>query len=499
MKQNNVILSSMCMLICLFVACSEESALRETQSDGLTRNSDINVSDSSSRLVFESEKALKNQILNSEHESISCITEMQLDNATNTGFISMMSIKPSSNPGDIPITYYEALGYDSLVPNPEFARLLNINGELEVKDNIIKILKQGTYIFPKSLEKEAISFIESNPTYEGRLIGDRKYIINDYITFIKTFETDAAAYTLLSEGDYTILPDEANSHQNESDVKVSTRSADNDPDFNSFAIFSANKKTKLGKLIENIIGNTKSHTIQFNKNRRIKGSFYFYNYGVYAEVGVKGWTDKKNWIGWSKVESDELRIGWRNVIIHLPMPDDLKRSFVGNIDFGYEPPRPVYINNRYVYTSILVTPEMNNLFWNKIKEKGSCAIREYIRSNFKNVNPTNLDLAEAFVVATPNELRFIPADGDIIKYGSKSYCHVFADDFMDVTIGWSNSQGFFLNDVHQHNVSQLKEWIIAIAKLFQKDHLSLISGEVYVCARLGDYWKGMKINRKDEQ
>ena len=46
-------------------------------------------------------------------------------------------------------SYYEALGYDTLVPNKAFAALLNPLGELQVNDTIYKINHNGTYFFPK--------------------------------------------------------------------------------------------------------------------------------------------------------------------------------------------------------------------------------------------------------------------------------------------------------------------------------------------------------------
>lgn len=52
-------------------------------------------------------------------------------------FVSLVSPIPGNAEGS---TYYESLGYDSLVPNINFAKLLNIQGEMEVKDRIVKFI-----------------------------------------------------------------------------------------------------------------------------------------------------------------------------------------------------------------------------------------------------------------------------------------------------------------------------------------------------------------------
>lgn len=459
------------------------------------------ISDSVFRLRFDSEEALKEsiQLINSDNLASRGVELPENGIIAEQRFKSLMSQIPTSDSTATGTTYYEALGYDSLVPNTNFARLLNIHGELEVNENIVKITKQGTFIFPKTLEKEANEYIQSNPIIEGTKVSEDSFIVHKYIKYIKTFDSESSDYSLDFEGNYSLLPDdyfETDSDKNDTQM---TRSSISEPNFNDFTTFSANKKTFIGKKIENIIGNTKAHTINFNSHRRVRGSFYFYNYGVYAEIGIKGWTDKKNWIGWSKVECDELRVGWRNVIINLPMPADLKKSFVGFTDFGYEPPRPVYINNKYVYTAMIVTPDLPEDIWDKIKISGQYAIKDYIKNKFQNVSITNIDLAEAFVIATPNKLRFVASDGDIIKYNTKSFCHVFAKDYMDIKIEWNESHGFYLNNLNVSNLSQLKSWITAISKLFTKDHLTLISGETYVCARMGDQWRGMKIIRKESK
>lgn len=315
---------------------------------------------------------------------------------------------------------------------------------------------------------------------------------NGMVRFINTFGEMPGDYSLISEGNYTDMLDEDS--EDPSDVQNSsslTRSSTPEPNFNDFAVFSADKKTILGQLIQNIIGSTKAHTLNYNSKRRVKGSFYFYNYGVYSEIGVKGWTDKKNWIGWSKTASTELRVGWRNVVLDVPMTDDLKNAISGKT--FYMSPQPVKMGTKQIQAATLVADNLPPTLWEKIAQKGAKAVIEFIKSSYDARKTKDIDKSQAFIIATPTELKFIAADEDVIKYNAKSYCHTFSEEFMNINIGWSNTDGFSVNNLNGNNIDNLGPIVKFIVDLFTQKHTTLVSGEVYVCAFLGNEWRGMKI------
>lgn len=78
------------------------------------------------RLSFSSPKLLEEAILSNEHINSNQLTRSK-------GFISLLSAIPSTTRNGENETYWEAFGYDVLVPNQAFAALLNPLGELEVK------------------------------------------------------------------------------------------------------------------------------------------------------------------------------------------------------------------------------------------------------------------------------------------------------------------------------------------------------------------------------
>lgn len=458
--------------------------------------------DSSLRLSFDNEDELLQAIdIDSDDGEISTFS---VTNTTvkNPKFVSMMAQKPIALNDAKTITYYEALGYDTLVPNVKFAKLLNINGEMEVGSDVIKITPRGTYRYNKAFEKEFNALYSNNQNLVGSPIDSISNRINDHIVLYRTFQESSQSYGVLSNGDETEYSD---SYFGDDDIEEKanmslalTRSTYPEPDFNSFASFSADKKTWIGKFIQSIIGATKTHTINFSQKRRVRGSFYFYNYGVYAEIGVKGWTDKKNWIGWSKTACDELRVGWKHVVLKTTYPDNFKKSMQDIKSMAYVPPQYTEINGKRYNTATLIMPDYKPGLKDKILKQGVKALYDFLKSELKTAS--ELEKIEAFLVATRTEVLFVAAPQDVVKYNTKYYCHVFNKQWMDFTIGWSNQGGFFFGNsgLNQNNVSQIGPWVNTVVSTFNQKKTKLVGGEVYVCARFGDIWKGMKIIKKAE-
>ena len=203
--------------------------------------------------------------------------------------------------------YYEALGYDTLVPNKAFAALLNPLGELQVNDTIYKINHNGTYFFPKEKETQFRNVYKMDSL--GILVGDKLYKLSDGIYRYKTFPDSI----LEEEID---LPDDSWNTED-----ISTRASVSEPNYNSFPKFNADRHTWLGGIRQGLFGNDKYYNVKFNKKRRVRGRLYAYHYVVYSESGVTGMMQKKNFIGWTKTKADELRIGWKNIILVTKIDD----------------------------------------------------------------------------------------------------------------------------------------------------------------------------------
>ncbi len=181
------------------------------------------------------------------------------------------------------------LALDSLLPNKSFAALLNPEGEIALNDTIFKITPNGTYKFHKSKEKEFYELYSTNPNMKGDQLSEEYYEIAYGIYRYDTFKE------VVQEVSPNVEPSYVTGY-----LKVAS-STNSEPDFNSFPTYNAERHTFFGKIVESIIGGTKSYEVDFktNSDKRLKGKFYFYNYGIYAETGVTGTTQRKRWIGWS--------------------------------------------------------------------------------------------------------------------------------------------------------------------------------------------------------
>jgi hypothetical protein len=390
-------------------------------------------------------------------------------------FISLLSpchSKTKSTDGDTGDNYYETLGYDTLVPNQAFAKLINPEGEIMVKDSIYKITPNGTYYFPSSKKQIFDQLYSADSTSCGVLISDNLYKISDGIFRINTFKSDK--YDL------------ENLDNNES---VSTKAGVPEPSFDSFPVYDADHHTWIGKLIQNIIGSSKEFCIKYDGDgtRRIKGSFYFYNYGVYSEIGAQGWTDKKNWIGWSKTASDELRVGWRNIVLETKIPDYLSESLkamntpsVSN-NMNIQIPGTI----QQVYGAVLVVPDFDPTVFDRVETYGAKALYDYLKGRLGN--QSSWQKAEALLIATRTHLYTYIPNEDVKKFNEKSYTHVFANQskFM-VSLDPNNLPGF-------SHWSDALAWANAVKGTTDMAFPTLKSGEVYTCARFGNAWKGMKI------
>lgn len=476
-------------LIGWVAACSNDTMLYQDNTNLSSTRSVSCEKDSTLRLCFEDEDQLRSIIETGNDETSDFMTRASLPvTVAPANFVSLVSTMPNNNG----LTYYEALGYDSLVPNVNFAKLLNINGEMQVRDDIVKITPKGTYIVSAEYENAFKQWLSANGNHAIARPGSVNMLNNGKIRFINTFGETKGDYSMISEGNYTDMPDDDTDDTSDAQNSSSlTRAAIPEPNFNDFTIFSADKKTVLGKLIHNIIGSTKAHTLNYNSKKRLKGSFYFYNYGVYSEIGVKGWTDKKNWIGWSKTANTELRVGWRNVVLDVPMTDDLKNAISGKT--FYMSPQIVNVGSKQVQAATLVADNLPPTLWENIAQKGAKAVIEFIKSRYDASKTKDIDKSQAFIIATPAELKFVAADEDVIKYNDKSYCHTFSEEFMNINIGWSNTDGFSVNNLNGNNIDNLGPIVKFLVDLFTQKHTTLVSGEVYVCAFLGNEWRGMKI------
>lgn len=417
------------------------------------------------RLIFNSSQELLSAIKNGEEYGI----EESAETRSST-FKSLLSKRNASSTRSDGETYYEALGYDSIVPNKAFAVLLNPLGEVQVNDTVYRINHNGTYYFTKEKEEEF------NPIYQkdsiGALIGENLYKLADGIYRYKTFPD-------IVETEEIDFPDDE-SDDYSSGEESSTRSV-SEPNFDSFPRFNADRHTWFGKNIwQALFGNDKYYDVKLSRKRKVRGRLYAYHYVVYSESGVTGMMKKKNWIGWSKTRADELRIGWSNIVLSTKVDDPSlegipkqKSPITGNI---YRTKIP-YIGMGNLVDLYIADVEKKD-FYNVIGE----GVKEALRIANPIYGSGRKQTIQAVCLATRSKVYLVILDDMRKGYNIKSMTHTFYSriNFM-VTINPANLP------------SGAAGWANALSKTLKQNKFEMKGGEARICGRLGNTWQGMKI------
>ncbi|MBQ2174149.1 MAG: hypothetical protein II453_03410 [Alphaproteobacteria bacterium] len=260
------------------------------------------------------------------------------------------------------LTVYEAMGYDTIVPDIQFARLLNIKGEIEVSDTVYKISPKGTYFFKASLEPYFTRNYEAYENTEGQLIDDKTYLIDPigiyrYKTFSVPENVDLGGDIELDLGTLYIP-------NNSAPTLASQVQWDNCMEYTS------SFHHGFSKWWHNLFGDGVSGKYKFSNKRRLLGKIYDYNYIIYRTSGAFAKMQKKNWIGWSGTEAQTISLTWSNVVLEH--------------SYEVKPPQNYYSNQKLV----------TELFFQNIN------IPEIIQGNVPVVNIFGYEFSE-------NELKSI--------------------------------------------------------------------------------------------
>lgn len=125
-------------------ACTKEMVDNNLSYEEYTNQVEI-LSFDSPETLFESINAGTDHIIDTKVENSSSfrnlfskISRMEIEKDP----ILSYEVNKARFEGDV--TLYKGLGYDELVPNENFARLLNAHGEIRVGETIYKISPRGT-------------------------------------------------------------------------------------------------------------------------------------------------------------------------------------------------------------------------------------------------------------------------------------------------------------------------------------------------------------------
>ncbi len=219
---------------------------------------------------------------------------------------------------------------DQLVPDPNFAAVLNDNLELQVGDQLIKVTPEGTYVTAASnraaLELMANDNSLDSPDYTpGTFVGDGTYAMGKEIMRYDTYEEDPNAPSL------KLLPEDGgNGGGGGGGGGTSPPSAPcaikqpSTPAFPgalpagaycAFPSYLYGAKTIVGGALQSLFGVNSSRENNVDSDHRIKVKLYSFNYKVYASIGLKAKFQEKGMFGiWGKTDCPKIVLGWDAVV-----------------------------------------------------------------------------------------------------------------------------------------------------------------------------------------
>lgn len=458
-------------LMAAFVACEKEEL--ESQLPKLEEKSNIlDKHDDFEILEFENKESFNWALSNK--------TETRGVNSLSPSFISLLSNNPSfstRSSQDEELTYYTSLGYDDLVPNKEFAKLLNPNGEIIISDTVYRINRNGTYYYPKEL---AIQFKEIYSTDSiGVQISENLYQIAENIYRFDTFKDLSASI----EVDLDSLNKlEVNGSFNE------TRAVGNDPNYGSFPSYKADRHTWLGKARQGLFGNDKWYSVRIpniSVTRKVRGRLYAYHYVFYSESGVTGQVKLKNWIGWSKVNAEEIRVGWKYVILSITVPElkniqrpKFSHPVMTSLNKSSLPNGNTIVNWVHLFVSEDIASEQDVMRYVSIATKLAF---DQLKQELINKPNSKLDFKKV-VISSPATMYEVVLDDMIIRQNEKEINKIFT----------TNTNFVFKADL-LNLPTNVVGWAATVAGSVKQEYPRLYAGEAVICGKVQSQWAGMRI------
>lgn len=450
------------LFIAIFCSCSNDILDIENETNNLEQKI---TSNDFSILQFSNRTDFYNTLEN----------HSEIRSSASNDFVSLLDNIPTfmrNGNNNENLSYYEVNGYDELIPNKNFAKLLNPDGEIIINDTIYHINRNGTYYFPKEKEEEFRNIYEIDSI--GTEISVDLYELADDIYRFDTFRELA--------GTIEIDVDSLRIKDND----IDTRSSGTEPNYDSFPSFKADRHTWLGKARQGLFGNDKWYSVEIkniSKKRKVRGRLYAYHYVFYSEAGITGQVKKKNWIGWSKEPAQEIRVGWKPVVLTVKIPElarinrpNIQHSTLTHIHGGTHPTG----NAKVEWIQMLVPDDLITDL--QIQTAVSTAIQmtfNYLKS--QNNNTKSIECKNVIIVGKSTLYHIILEDmlirnntDEINKVFTSNYNILFKADLANIPnniIGWANT---FSGSIGQ-------------------EYPRLESGEAIICGKEQNTWAGMKI------
>jgi len=395
------------------------------------------------------------------------------------------------------LTYYEAFDCEGIVPNENFARTLNLDGEVVVNDTIYKVTGYGTLyakaIYRKELESAFEKVNEKDLQFrnneEEKQLSTNVKMVN---TFAKKQLADNPYYQRYTDNDDGVINGNTTGRgtQPSSSSSSTSTSPSNTPieqiPFSSFATYPSGSKTFVGKLWQALWGERSTKRHEFKKGYRVNGSMYDYDYKVYHECGVLvsmskkrgGFFKKIN--GWKDVKADELVMNLNDFVLSMSVniSNPVKQQMPKTTQVvGYNNQFNIIGNN--IKAVNILGYDISEKTIQQILGRGLKAGLEYLRK-ITNKNIDN-DTKVAQII-TPKKIYIIVLSDPIYAHNTKKLRKVFGA-----------GANFVISSSVINAPLSIKSYTELLGLFNQLPRKHIDCGTVNLAGRIGSDWGGMNI------
>lgn len=490
------------------ISCTKERPLESTDKvlSNQTNKSEI--------LNFSSREALDNAISN--HSTVDSYGDSLHYKISES---QQMFLLRSNTSDDTEIAYTS-----ELVPDPDLAKLINLNGEIIVDDTLYIITPLGTFFGEQKYKNEIYAALTDTASHRKKLLSDDLYQINNHTFRYDTFKGSYSSYEYI---------DSISSEDNAVTTEKTLKSANSDipaPNIESFDFTKASKHTFVGKFLQSL-GQRKSNVIKFpsNSKRRLNCAAFDYNYVFRQSIGITAKIQHRMWYGaWLKVRSwqeNAIRIGYKDVVVRIPYPkgssyneiyskvfssqsfrepiryrntvfralpnDNWAKHGAINIDLGVFPmitiPTPSkneLVEAAYKYLTSFLRQNINKKYigdsTNKTFDPFSPSAREDREPFEKQIEKQNLGVP---IYAKDGIYVVFPIGYISNTCGENEITYRFFEKYVEFLISWTHKidSPMTLNGIYKESALRLKN-----------PDAELISGSFYACGYL-DSWVGYRL------
>lgn len=502
----------LCSVATLSLSCSKQvPSLCD-----LSPSSDEDVSEDAvaDRLVFDSHQSFEESIL----------TKRLCDDKGNRLKLSAFDFSETRASGD----GASCVDFSDLVPEEDFAKLLNRNGEVQVGDTIYRVTPEGTFYVSVREYPQLELVLKDSLWLSEHEVSPHLYKVGDvyrYDTFGSVFSgNDSPSLNgriTASETGHTYNPQ-----------SVEMRAFNHEgPAIDSFESVPGRRHTWVGKLFQGV-GVRYSHTIHLGNSSkfRLNCALFDYNYVIHQAIGVSGKIEHKMWYGgWAKVQEwseGDLMVGHRWMILRFPWGPGMKfKETYDTIykDMGMVPFHPRN-NQDYIFAKNLLGGDLriNTDFYPLLNKSnpdlsdivycGEVYMKEVAKKYTKETgrilpfhlsDPYHIDLSNTPIGVQLSQLLnyfgcTVPVfgkDGIYIVYGPVYNTNMMRENAITLKpihkgiSGFKFSFGIPIGD--NGSVDDVFK-SIKVSDVLNED-VALVAGDFYACGYLDGKWKGYRL------